>query len=201
MTGVVPYDDSVILTTTDGGDSWTTASYLENFQIYSFCFVDSLEGFLCGADGKILKSTDGGINWIPSYSGTEQNFHSINFVNHNTGWVVGAKSTIMKTSTGGISFVSDNHFTNEIQDFNLSQNYPNPFNPTTTISYQISQRGLVTLKVYDVLGREVATIVNEEKISGSYEIKFDGSDLSSGVYFYKLQAGSFVQTRKMIYLK
>jgi aminopeptidase N len=83
----------------------------------------------------------------------------------------------------------------------LNQNYPNPFNPITIIKYEIFETGLVTLKVYDVLGREVATLVNEEKLSGSYEIKFDGSDLSSGVYFYKLQAGSFVQTRKMIYLK
>lgn len=85
--------------------------------------------------------------------------------------------------------------------FGLSQNYPNPFNPGTLIKYQLPANSQVTIKVYNILGDEVATIVNEEKPAGSYEIKFDASQLSSGVYFYKLQAGSFVETKKMILLK
>jgi hypothetical protein len=88
-----------------------------------------------------------------------------------------------------------------IDTYYLSDAYPNPFNPSTTIRYRIPEAGLVTLKVYDVLGREVATLVNEEKLTGSYEVEFDGSNLSSGVYFYQLKAGSFIQTRKMICLK
>ena len=87
------------------------------------------------------------------------------------------------------------------ENFKLIQNYPNPFNPTTTISYQISQRGLVTLKVYDVLGKDVVTLVNNEKPAGNYEVEFDASELPSGVYFYQLKAGSFIKTNKMIYLK
>lgn len=86
-------------------------------------------------------------------------------------------------------------------DFTLAQNYPNPFNPITTIQYSIPQRSNVTLKVYDVLGNEVATLVNEEKEKGIHTINFDASKLSSGVYFYKLQAGSFFQTKKMILVK
>ncbi len=93
-------------------------------------------------------------------------------------------------------------------EFSLSQNYPNPFNPATTIKYTIpnvistgGRNPLVTLKVYDVLGNEVATLVNEEKPTGSYTVNFDGSRLASGIYFYKLNAGNFVQTRKMILLK
>ena len=93
-------------------------------------------------------------------------------------------------------------------EFRLEQNYPNPFNPNTKIKYTIpnvSQSGVegsrVQLKVYDVLGNEVATLVNESKPAGTYEIEFNASNLSSGVYFYKLQAGSFVETRKMILLK
>ena len=85
--------------------------------------------------------------------------------------------------------------------FNLYQNYPNPFNPTTSIQYQVSSNTQVSLKVYDVLGNEVETLVNEENPAGSYEVKFDAAQLSSGIYFYKLQAGSFVETKKMIYLK
>ncbi len=88
-------------------------------------------------------------------------------------------------------------------EFVLYQNYPNPFNPSTSIQYAISSMQFVTLKVYDLLGREVATLVNEEKPAGSYNVEFrmQNLELSSGIYFYKLQAGSFVETKKMILLK
>ena len=88
-----------------------------------------------------------------------------------------------------------------IKDYVLAQNYPNPFNPTTTISYTIPEDGMVTLKVYDVLGREVATLVNEAQKVGRYEVNFDASRLASGVYFYRLAAGSHVITKKMLMLK
>ena len=83
-------------------------------------------------------------------------------------------------------------------DFSLMQNYPNPFNPATIIKYQLTAGSFVSLKVYDVLGNEVAALVNEEKPAGKYEVKFDGSDLSSGVYLYELRAGGLVRTRKMV---
>jgi hypothetical protein len=86
-------------------------------------------------------------------------------------------------------------------DFALLQNYPNPFNPSTAISYRLPVSSQVTLKVYDILGTEIETLVNEEKPAGSYEIEFNAVGLSSGIYFYKLQAGSFIQTKKMILLK
>lgn len=85
--------------------------------------------------------------------------------------------------------------------FALYPNYPNPFNPTTTIKFSIPNPQFVTLKVFDILGREVTTLVNEEKLPGNYEIQFDGSNLPSGVYFYRLQAGSFSDTKKFILLK
>jgi hypothetical protein len=95
------------------------------------------------------------------------------------------------------------------QIFSLSQNYPNPFNPTTKIKYSIpagancSAKGgsPLQLKVYDVLGNEIATLVNEEKPAGEYEIEFDGSNLSSGIYFYQLKADNFISTKKLILLK
>jgi len=85
--------------------------------------------------------------------------------------------------------------------FELSQNYPNPFNPTTRIEYSISSKQFVTLKVYDILGREVTTLVNEEKSAGSYEVTFNAGNLASGVYIYTIKAGAFYQTKKLILLK
>jgi len=88
-----------------------------------------------------------------------------------------------------------------VNTFSLSQNYPNPFNPATIIKYSIAEPGLVSLKVYDVLGREVANLVNDFKSAGSYDITFNASGLASGVYMYKIESGSFVESKKMILIK
>ena len=91
---------------------------------------------------------------------------------------------------------------NKIPDsYQLDQNYPNPFNPATTIRFSIPKLSYVTLKIYDIIGNEIATLVNEERAAGNYEIEFEGSKLSSGVYFYRIQAGSYTQIKKMILLR
>jgi hypothetical protein len=90
---------------------------------------------------------------------------------------------------------------NVVNSFELKQNYPNPFNPTTKISYSVANKSDVSLKVYDVLGKEVATLVNTTKDAGNYEVNFNASDLASGLYIYKLTAGNFVSTKKMMLLK
>lgn len=91
------------------------------------------------------------------------------------------------------AFIPDEYF--------ISQNYPNPFNPSTKISYRIPQQDHVMLKIYDVLGNEVCVPINEEKQAGNYEVTLNLDDLPSGIYFYELQAGSFIQTKKMILLR
>jgi len=85
--------------------------------------------------------------------------------------------------------------------YQLSQNYPNPFNPVTTIQYSIPYSQYVTLKVYDICGQEIECLVNEEKFDGNYDVKFDGRNLSSGIYFYQIQAGRFNETKKFILMK
>jgi hypothetical protein len=85
--------------------------------------------------------------------------------------------------------------------FGLSQNYPNPFNPVTRIPYSIAENSFVSLKIYDVLGREVKTLVSEKQTAGEYEVLFNASDLNSGVYFYRLTSGNFTETKKLILLK
>lgn len=86
-------------------------------------------------------------------------------------------------------------------EYSLSQNYPNPFNPSTNLGFGISNLGFVTLKIYDLTGREVATLVNENLSPGIYEVKFDGSNFASGVYFYKITAGSFSAVKRMFLIK
>jgi len=101
----------------------------------------------------------------------------------------------------GILVGVENELTSNPDQFQLYQNFPNPFNPSTKIGYSIQKGGFVTVKVYDVLGNEVATIVSEEKPAGEYEVDFNGTRLTSGVYFYQLKAGSSIKTKKMILMK
>jgi hypothetical protein len=97
--------------------------------------------------------------------------------------------------------VEDESESGIVHSYQLMQNYPNPFNPETKISYSIPNPEFVTLKVYDMLGKEVQTLVNEFQSAKTYSVSFDASDLSSGVYLYKLQAGDFFDSKKMILIK
>jgi len=85
--------------------------------------------------------------------------------------------------------------------YHLSQNFPNPFNPATTIQYQLPKNGFVTLKIYDILGKEVADLVNDQKTQGRYSVNFDASRLASGVYIYQLRVNDYVSSKKMLLLK
>jgi len=115
------------------------------------------------------------------------------------GWAV--------TSGGGIAMYNETLIgitsnQNEIpSDYSLLQNYPNPFNPTTNIRFNLPKSGVVTLKVYNILGKEVATLVNGNLNAGSYTFNWDANGYASGVYFYRLQSGNFVETKKMILVK
>jgi hypothetical protein len=93
------------------------------------------------------------------------------------------------------------HSLTDSKSFTLMQNYPNPFNPTTVIAYNLPTVSNVTLKVYDILGKEVKTLVNNSQLAGLHSVIFNASNLTSGVYFYRLQAGSFTETKKFVLLK
>lgn len=122
-------------------------------------------------------------------------YYSKHYSYHGTGFV----ESYQKTGAALISSISKNK---EFPTENiLNQNYPNPFNPSTTISYSLPKVGFVQLKVYDLLGREVAILVNKEQVKGNYKINFDASHLTSGIYFYKLQTGNFIETKKLILLR
>ncbi|MGE5861224.1 MAG: T9SS type A sorting domain-containing protein, partial [Ignavibacteria bacterium] len=145
----------------------------------------------------ILYTSDGGITWDPQKTGTVNTLYGVSKIGSR--WlVVGENGTVLRSSFGEVGVRDKNELPTA---FSLQQNYPNPFNPGTKIIYSIPQASFVTLKIYDILGNEVATLVNEEKSLGNYEAEFNAANLSAGIYFYKLQAGDFVQTKKMILLK
>jgi photosystem II stability/assembly factor-like uncharacterized protein len=192
----------ILLRTTDLGKTWnkSTVDITEGKGVY---FVDSLNGFICGSNGDILSSSDAGNSWTKQSTHMRTTLSKLYFQNIQTGWVIGPNGLIMKTDNGGGSNISGiNNKLNKLpNNFSLSQNYPNPFNPGTIINYSISSRSQVLIRVYNILGKSVLTLVNEKKEPGNYNIYFDGSGLSSGIYFYRIQAGDFSETRKMILLK
>jgi Secretion system C-terminal sorting domain len=101
----------------------------------------------------------------------------------------------------GIGYVAIEGLKTVVNDYSLNQNYPNPFNPSTIINYSVPKESFVKIKVFDLLGREVKTLINENKTAGNYSVNFNAKNLSSGIYFYTIKAGSFVQTKKMVLLK
>jgi len=132
----------------------------------------------------------------------EANVSFVFDVNRST--LINRKDTIefMITSPDGIMMMKQFIFSyTGPKEFKLEQNYPNPFNPMTTIQYQLPQDAKVTLKVYDILGSEVATLVNEQKEAGYYEVEFSASSFASGIYVYRLQAGNYISTKKMMLLR
>jgi len=141
---------------------------------------------------KLVRLTNDGWIYIGGTVNTNENYVEANNV-HDVGIFAFADPDSITSVDSGKNGI--------VNEFKLAQNYPNPFNPNTKISWQSPFSSHQTLKVYDVLGNEVATLVNEQKAAGTYEVIFDASHLSSGIYLYKLQAGSFVETKKMILLR
>jgi hypothetical protein len=200
--------------TTDGGISWNTIGGAMHDFADKIYMVNSNEGWLLannsvqgGHDGRgqIYYTSDGGNWWEYQWSA----IWPLGVVNdiskkpNGSLWICGNHNTILKNDIL-VSVKDENTLP---ASFMLYQNYPNPFNPSTNIGFQISDGGFVSLKVYDVLGNEVVTLVDEYKPAGEYEIEFNAVgtsrdlSLTSGIYFYQLRAGSFVQSKKMILLR
>jgi photosystem II stability/assembly factor-like uncharacterized protein len=212
--------------TTDGGNNWVTTFFSNPLWSVDFPISGaSLVGFAVGNQGTILKTFNAGVNWQQQNSGTGLRLNKVFFKDFDFGFAVGENGLILRTTTGGEPTTYVKNENQGLLTFQLYQNYPNPFNPSTKIKFTVPQSpllggdgrgGLVMLKVYDVLGNEITTLVNEELSAGKYEVEFDGSELTSGIYFYQLriggpetslpagQAGSgrgFIQTKKMVLMK
>jgi photosystem II stability/assembly factor-like uncharacterized protein len=205
------YHGGVIVKTTDGGSNWLT-SFTTDYKLNTIYFVSRDTGWTAGENGTIFFTSTGGNDWIQHITGDYDNYYSIYFSSKRTGWVAGAHGTILRTTTGGEIVRLQRNQNNIPVAFHLYQNYPNPFNLSTTIKFDVPSsplsrgvpagRGVLTsLRVYDILGHEVQTLINRQLKPGSYEVRFDGTNLASGLYFYRIEAGPYVQTRKMLLLK
>ena len=147
------------------------------------------------------------MNWGFQNTPLTENLYEIHFPAENTGYVASWSGKILKTTNGGLTYTGQIS-TTVPKNYELRQNFPNPFNPSTIISFQLPRNGNVSIKIYDVNGREVQTLVNESMNAGSYEVSFDATGLSSGVYYYRLEVRNssstsnvFSDTKRMMYLR
>ena len=186
--------------TTNSGVTW---SYIWNEWLSKPLYIFNSEiAYLPTFLGQHYRSTNEGINWSEQLNIFNASFNSTFYTDYNTGYIIGNNGLILKTTNGGGLIIGVNDVnTNIPARFSLEQNYPNPFNPNTKITFFLPQNADVKLIVYDLLGREVRSIVNEQLSPGKYTFDFDGSDLPSGVYYYKLTTDKFSETRKMVLLK
>ncbi len=198
--GNVFFGNSKMYKTNDRGNTIIEINNgITNLNPYSINVINYNEIYI-GDYKSIYLSTNGGDNWYSIQGPSNSNgIHSVE--KYSEGYLIIASGKGIYKNTTPVSVHEENSELNSILNYSLCQNYPNPFNPNTNIQYEISSKQFVTLKVYDVLGNEVATLVNEEKPAGNYEVEFDASNLSSGVYYYQLRSGDFVQTKKMILMK
>jgi photosystem II stability/assembly factor-like uncharacterized protein len=190
-----------MIRTSDGGAVWEFEYIGISGVAWDIDFRTKNEAWCpLGGEEKLIYSLDSGLNWTAVPTPDSAIIFKMIFTDSLHGFGVGLDGAIIKykpdTTT---SVISLKHQIPET--FYLEQNYPNPFNPTTNIGFRISDRGVVSLKVYDVLGSEVATMVDQELESGSYEIDFDAGQLSSGVYFYTLSVPGFLSSKKMVLLR
>lgn len=195
----------MFMATTNGGVNWTYEYYLSlGFTFYTMQFINQHTGYVAGDNGMIFRTTNGGLWWDSTVTDTYQSIYSIHMLNSNTGWVTGGYGTIYKTTNGGGTgyTIGISQISAEVpKKFELYQNYPNPFNPNTKIKFSIPGAGFVELKIYNVIGKEVAQLVSSDLRHGVYEADFDAANLSSGIYFCKLTYSGISYTKKMILIK
>jgi len=191
-----------ILKTTNSGDNWFVIQPSNNiYNLDYISFLNQSIGLATGGSqtienrGVVLKTTNGGDNWVVT-DNINSYIHGIAF--NGTYAFIAADSGIYRSADPiGIKNISS-----EVpKNYFLSQNYPNPFNPETIIQYELQKNEFVKLYILNSLGQKVATLVNEKQSFGTYEVTFDGTNLPSGIYFYKLETASYNETKKMILLK
>jgi photosystem II stability/assembly factor-like uncharacterized protein len=191
---------TIFVKTEDGGETWEKITLI--FLVHDIYFQDNQHGWVIasnrGFNGVILETTDGGDHWAIAdnrFDGLKSFHHRDNYL-----WAVGGR-LILRNTMNGTAVADEQKNPSYPQNYLLCQNYPNPFNPKTTIRYAIPEQTHVILKLYDINGREVAALVNQQQSAGDYEINFDASTLPSGVYLCRMKTADFSQTRKCVLVR
>jgi photosystem II stability/assembly factor-like uncharacterized protein len=202
-------DDGLILLTTNGGQGIPVPVNLISFTAFtrgdevvlSWSTSTELNNHIFEIERKTKNQEFYTTGYVEG-SGTTTEHHDYSYIDRNV-----ERNTyyyrLKQIDFNGMCQYSDQIevFVSGVLTIKLEQNYPNPFNPVTNIGFTISDFGFVSLKIYDILGNEIATLINEEKQPGTYEVEFDANDLTSGIYFYQLKSGNYLETRKMVMLK
>jgi photosystem II stability/assembly factor-like uncharacterized protein len=202
---------SVLLKTTDAGDSWEQFGnqFTFGFSLTDFEFRDLQRGWVTTNNKNIFRTIDEGQTWDTLQTPLTLNeiIKNFEFFNSDTSFGI-SDNHIYKTIDGWITYsivdsivtgLEQHHLT--AAQFKLHQNYPNPFNGFSIIKYSIPQLSNVTIKIFNTLGEELETLIDQEKPAGTYEVKWNAINLPSGIYFYQLKSGSFIETKKMLLLK
>ena len=189
-----------VFLSTNNGENWKQLG-LDTQYVWSFAKVDSI--LFVGTSGGVFASTNNSFNWIPINSGLT-NSDVTSLAIKDTNIFAGSLGVYVLSLNNVFTPTGVKQIRNSYpKEFFLAQNYPNPFNPSTTINFAVQKESFVSIKVYDALGREISTLVNEEKPVGNYSVQLvlGNKQLASGVYFYRMQAGNFAETKKLIFLK
>jgi hypothetical protein len=192
-----------IFRSTDNGTNWTAFNMGLMNEYGALAVYDlAVSGthLFAGTSVGVYLSTDNGTSWVPVNTGRPAE-DACAFAITETDLYVGGSGGVWRRPLSEMITTVEQEESEVPRESSLFQNYPNPFNPNSDIRYQISEFGMVRLAVYDLLGREVAVLVNEAKAPGTYQVRFDGAGLPSGVYFYRMAAGSFSATKRALLLK
>ena len=189
-----------ILRSTDNGATWTIVKPdISNLFFFPINVNKKGEVYTVGGNDKVFRSLDNGNTWNDITDNLAMTTVQDIIFDKNDNMYLATDESVWRSNPD--SSVSVKNKSPEIYQYAISQNYPNPFNPNTIINYSVKDAGFVNLEVYDILGRRVETLVNEERLPGQYEVIFIGKNLASGVYIYRITAGTFTQVKKMQLLK
>jgi len=203
-TGFTAGYDGEIFKTTNGGLNWVSKSYQTSSVLNSITFINNNTGYIVGYIHTILlKTTNCGDNWQEEQTGLDYDNGFLYGITSRNGYATLVGENGIIKSTKDIHFVPIRNIKNEIPDkYDLLQNYPNPFNPETKIKFVLPEKSFVTIKIYNILGQLVETLVDNERLdAGIHQTSFNGNNLSSGIYFYKIETEKFTQSKRMVLLK
>lgn len=200
---VAGYNGAGVYRTNNFGENWSLIyDSAKIVGMFGVCFINKDTGFVGGNVNKLFKTTDGGYNWARENTQTNlETFESIEFVNDNVGWICSTTGMILHTTTGGQTLTGIANQTEKIADkYELYQNYPNPFNNQTIIKFEIPKFSEVRIVIYDILGKERDIILDGIYQMGKYDVNYSPKELSSGIYFYRMEINGVISKAKKLVL-